>query len=158
LRIRFSREVHPDSIQPGIVDVLLYMGGGIICGDVKHLTGALRPDRDASGNTIGVIYDIEKIKRERLDPGDRVHVIFRSAFVLDACCRPIDGLHVGGWVPRFEEPSHGVHHPPSPHTTPRECLKRVGAFARWASGTGIPGGNFESWFFVSDSPEQGHKK
>jgi len=157
LRIRFSRPVREATLQPGVVDVLLYMGGGSISGDVKHLTGKLKAEKDKTEKVIGLIYDFEKKKRERLDPGDRIHVIFRSAFVLDACCRPIDGLHVGGWVPRMEEAEKYVDHPPAPVHIPDDCVKRVGPFANWASGTGAAGGNFESWFYVSESPDQGQK-
>jgi hypothetical protein len=131
------------------------MGGGQVSGDVKHFAGAIKPEY-VNGNLIGLKYDFERGKRERLDPGDRIHVILRSAFILDECCQPIDGAHVGGWAPFVQlEGDDPDHHPKSPIKIPKECRERIGTFAHWRSGTGSPGGNFESWFSVSESPDQG---
>jgi hypothetical protein len=152
LRIHFSRGVRPETIQPGIMDVLLYMGGGNVCGDVKHLTAKIKPYKEKN-KVHGVICEFGSLKRERLDPGDRIHIILRSAFILDECCRPLDGLHVGGWVPFRADPGPPIDHPPDRTPIPKDCEQRIGTFAAWASGTGFPGGNFESWFYVSDIKE-----
>ncbi|HTO85362.1 MAG TPA: hypothetical protein VMQ73_24290, partial [Methylomirabilota bacterium] len=36
---------------------------------------------------------------ERMNYGDRILIVVHCAFILDACCRPVDGANVGGRVP-----------------------------------------------------------
>jgi len=104
-------------------------------------------------------------KADRIDPGDRVLIQLRSAFVLDRCCRAVDGEHIGGFVPQLPDYigqwpilNHPIHPPcrrPEPHP-----------FAHWTSGNGTPGGTFESWFYVGDTEheddddddERGHRR
>ncbi|HQX54229.1 MAG TPA: hypothetical protein PLR25_30225, partial [Planctomycetaceae bacterium] len=79
-----------------------------------------------------------------------VLIIVRTDFILDTCCRPVDGNHVGGMVPLIQ-----VGSPPNPTNT--DCVPAIGEncqqshspFRRRESGNGTPGGTFESWFFTS---------
>jgi hypothetical protein len=78
--------------------------------------------------------------RETLQEDDRVHITVRTAFLLDRCCRPVDGTHVGGRVPLI-----GEHHP---HPRPW-CGSPPSGVSPWTSGSGAGGDVFESWFFVA---------
>jgi hypothetical protein len=89
-------------------------------------------------------------------------IIIRGDFILDACCRPIDGNHVGGRVPQLpayvkpetEQPAQqgrGAqdargHHEPCKEPAP--CVNPPGGIGPWTSGNGTVGGTFESWFYV----------
>jgi hypothetical protein len=87
---------------------------------------------------------------ERPRPGDRIVVIVRCDFLLDACCRPVDGNHVGGRVAyvggaggKGDPAEHAKGHPP----------EAVCAGLRAASGIGSFGGSFESWFYIARDKE-----
>ena len=85
---------------------------------------------------------------ESLQDGDRVLITIRTPFILDRCCRPVDGTHVGGRVPLLPS-CKPVHHEPDLCSTPPS-----GA-GPWTSGTGTGAGVFESWFFVRENHERG---
>jgi hypothetical protein len=73
-----------------------------------------------------------------------VLIIVRSAFLLDDCCRPVDGAHVGGRVPVL------AGSPPASQTPQRTvCDFPPGGIGPWTSGAGAA--NFESWFWI-DKP------
>ncbi len=159
LRVKFTRAVRAETIRPGVFDVFLLGGGGSIQGDVKHLPGEVKPDfMDPAGNPHGLRYDFtgprySGTRNERLSSDDRVLVVLRGAFVLDHCCQPVDGAHVGGWVPLLEDgmaPSGAIPGPPA------ACAERRGTYGLWTSGNGLPGANFESWFTVLN-PDAGQK-
>lgn len=84
-------------------------------------------------------------ENERVDPGDRVVFVLRSDFILDGCCMPVDGTHVGGRIPAV--PPAGT---PSPVRVPPVgvCRTPPRRFGAWTSGDGAGGGTFESWLFV----------
>jgi hypothetical protein len=94
--------------------------------------------------------------RETLQDGDRVLITVRAAFILDHCCRPVDGTNVGGRVPFIgqakadaeTETDHG--HDPKPEPDPTGCLVPPSGIGPWTSGTGAGGDVFESWFFVTE--------
>jgi hypothetical protein len=94
--------------------------------------------------------------RETLQDGDRVLITVRAAFILDHCCRPVDGTNVGGRVPFIgrakadaeTETDHG--HDPKPEPEPTGCLVPPTGIGPWTSGTGAGGDVFESWFFVTE--------
>ena len=69
------------------------------------------------------------------EPGDRVVVVVRSAFILDECCRPVDGLNVGGRVPYRPNEKH---HPESPEPIEpcRHCQVPPWGYAPWSSAMG----------------------
>jgi len=78
-----------------------------------------------------------------------VFIVVRTDFILDRCCRPVDGNHTGGRVPllpAFHEnkPEAGM---PKYATT---CIDPPRRYGSWTSGNGSPGGAFESWFYIED--------
>ncbi|MGE0853110.1 MAG: hypothetical protein AB7O44_26450 [Hyphomicrobiaceae bacterium] len=96
LEIHFSRPVHAETVTPGIMDVWILRGGRGYAGAVQLVQGGFLP-LDATGLVDRILW------RARTDetpqPEDRILIILRCDFILDACCRPVDGNHVGGRVP-----------------------------------------------------------
>jgi hypothetical protein len=140
LVVEFSRAILPETVTKGVFDVIVFEGGKGRHGGMYYLDGEVTvPD-----NRHVVFRDLSE---ETLEHDDRVMIVVRTDFILDECCRPVDGNHVGGLVPLLDgfaqnRPQNGA--PPRPaacHQPPR----RYGA---WTSGNGTPGGTFESWFYI----------
>ena len=154
LKIQFSHGVHPATLRPGVIDLWVIQGGGGRRGDIYGLPLEIEPG-DKTGelaHSVTVRLHARAHRGDRIDPGDRVLLVLRSAFVLDHCCRAIDGEHLGGLVPQLPEYVdrwHNLHHPIHPPCRPPEPHP----FAPWTSGNGTPGGNFESWFYVGDDDQ-----
>ena len=85
---------------------------------------------------------------ETLEPGDRVLVMLRADFILDECCRPVDGENTGGRVPLLPEYAERFGLYPLRH--PHECCVPPKGYGAWTSGNGTPGGTFESWFYIRE--------
>ena len=86
---------------------------------------------------------------EKMDYGDRILIQVRCEFLLDRCCRPVDGAHVGGRVP----PLPGTIKPQSMPPVP-DCAIPPWGYAPWTSGSGVPGSNFESWLTIFEPNSQ----
>lgn len=149
LTIEFSDEVRTATLRRGVIDVWVIQGGNGRRGDIYNVpidVEPSHPDREFSRAVRAVVLGN---RGDRIDPGDRVLVQLRSGFVLDRCCRAVDGDHVGGLVaqlPDCAERWQPTCRPPVIHCVPPEPSP-----ARpWVSGNGTPGGNFESWFYVGD--------
>jgi hypothetical protein len=74
-----------------------------------------------------------------------VLVTVRTPFILDRCCRPVDGLHVGGRVPILPGYAEGEC---APWPDPDDCALPPSGIGPWTTGTGTGAGVFESWFYV----------
>jgi hypothetical protein len=140
LEVRFSGPVHTATLREGVVDLFLYEGGRGFVGEVKHVQGEFV---DLPGDRFTDRFRYRHSGDERFNPGDRLLVVIRAAFVLDRCCRPLDGTHVGGLVPLIDGYKPGQGGPP-----PLPCPTPPSGTGAWTSGSGTPGGSFESWFFV----------
>lgn len=109
---------------------------------------------------------------------DRIMIALRGDFVLDKCCQPLDGNHVGGRVPllpqeEYERPrglreqlakvcksdgfaDHDYNYDRmitndvqhAANNLITECHQTHWKHANLTSGNGVPGGTFESWFFT----------
>lgn len=160
LAVHFSRPVLTETLRRGVVDLWVVKGGTGESAGIVHMQGDYaRPF--LQGRTTTVLR-YQQTSGETLNEGDRVLVIVRADFILDECCRPVDGNHVGGRIPLL--PQYAA--PPAPAPTPPpsesdttappepadagadECVSPPGRFGPWTSGTGTPGGTFESWFYV----------
>ena len=143
LRMRFSKDVHASCLTRGIVDVQVTEAGHGRAD--TYLMGGHIEDRKAEGFTRQLRW--RQTSRESLQDGDRVLITIRTPFILDRCCRPVDGTHVGGRVPLLPS-CEPAHHEPDLCSTPPS-----GA-GPWTSGTGTGAGVFESWFFVRENHEK----
>jgi hypothetical protein len=144
LEIRFSRPIHASTIKPGVVDVWCLTGGRGVAGQITHIEGSYVALPE-TGMVDRIVY--RDVTDERPRPGDRILVSVRCDFLLDACCRPVDGNHVGGRVPYLGTPAVGLDPgDKAPGSVP--CVSNPAHPGPWTSGNGVPGGNFESWFFI----------
>jgi hypothetical protein len=139
LAVRFSAGVHTGSLLDGVIEVQVIEGGGGRNSDTWYIAGQLvKPNTEF---TDWVRY--RQRTDETLQRGDRVIITVRTPFILDRCCRPVDGGHVGGRVPLLA----GQSHPAVQHAF---CQTPPSGIGPWTSGTGTGAGNFESWFFIEE--------
>lgn len=153
LVVRFSSGVRTDTLRPGVVELQVieggsgrnastwYMGGRFAEPDTGSDTGS---DTEAACGEFTDRFRYRQTTRETLQDGDRVLITVRAAFILDRCCRPVDGTHVGGRVPTIDDhntrsAAHGGG-----------CDLPPSGIGPWTSGTGAGGDVFESWFFVKE--------
>lgn len=142
LVVRFSSDVRTDTLRPGVVELQVIEGGSGRNASTWYMGGTFaEPDAECGEFTQEFRY--RQTTRETLQDGDRVMITIRAAFILDRCCRPVDGTHVGGRVPTIDADTDasaaraGCDLPPS-------------GIGPWTSGTGAGGDVFESWFFVKE--------
>jgi hypothetical protein len=136
IEVRFSRPVQVASLQRGVVELAaLEAGGGRsagtyeVRGEFYGLPSAELTDRFVYRST----------SDETFQYGDRVIITIRGDFIVDECCRAIDGNHIGGAVPTLETcPVSPVRVPTRP-----ACPHR-------SSGNGTEGGDFVSWILVAE--------
>ncbi len=140
LRVHFSKDVHTRCLTRGVVDVQVAEGGRGRHADMYFVDGRIE-DRTDEEFTRRLRW--RQTSGESLQDGDRVLITVRTPFILDRCCRPVDGTHVGGRVPLLPgyEP---LHHEPD------FCRTPPSGAGPWTSGTGTGAGVFESWFFVRE--------
>jgi hypothetical protein len=153
LEIRLSRPVLTETLRPGVVDVWRVQGGAGLRGVISNVEGSFV---NLTGATTDRFF-FRDDSGESLNRGDRILVIVRCDFILDRCCRPVDGNHTGGRIPQIEsyvtesskDRKNGVQTP--------ACVKPPGGCGPWTSGNGQPGSSFESWFYIGDPKEGAYK-
>jgi hypothetical protein len=164
IEVVFSRPVYAETLTRGVVDLWRIQGGRGLRGVVSQIEGDY-VGKPESGLITSFRYRDES--GETLNDGDRILIVIRGDFILDACCRPVDGNHVGGRVPQleaFRKPyteapggeqvdergkyPHGGRHRHDDCEVPVPCPAPPGGIGPWTSGNGTAGGTFESWFYV----------
>lgn len=140
--VRFSRPVLTESFRPGVIELNHFHGGDGVRGVVQFIDVDYR-DLDPAEEQSDVLR-FRQTSRESLQFGDRVVIRINTPFILDACCKPVDGLHVGGMVSILPE-YHAFERP-----RPSLCETPPGGIGPWHSGYGGSPGVFESWFFVKE--------
>ena len=144
LTIEFSRPILTETVTKGVVDVLVFEGGKGRHSGIYYIDGEVTtPD-----NRHIVFKDLSE---EMLEYGDRIVVLVRTDFILDECCRPVDGNHTGGRVPLLESFAENV--PQYAVPSPALCVDPPRRYGAWTSGNGTPGGTFESWFYIRRPPK-----
>jgi hypothetical protein len=141
LRVHFSNDVHARCLTRGVVDVQVTERGPRA--ETYVMDGRIEDRKE--GFTRHLRW--RQTSRESLQEGDQVLITIRTPFILDRCCRPVDGIHVGGRVPLLAgcEPAH---------REPDFCTTPPPGVGPWTSGTGTGAGVFESWFFITESYEK----
>ncbi len=147
LRLCFSQDVQASSLTTGIVDVQVAEAGDGHRAHAYLLDGRIEDRRDRTAGALTRQLRWRQTSREFLRDGDRVLITVRTPFILDRCCRPVDGAHVGGRVPLLGG-CKPAHHEPEP------CDAPPSGADPWTSGTGTGAGVFQSWFFVRDHHEK----
>jgi hypothetical protein len=162
LVVRFSDDVRVDSLDPGVVEVQVIEGGAGRNANTWYMGGKFEEPDEGQEYTKHFRY--RQTTRETLQDGDRVLVSVRAAFILDRCCRPVDGTNVGGKVPyiggRTDAEASGWTDPEAqtgelpdlePTPVPKDgCRVPPSGIGPWTSGTGLGGDVFESWFFITE--------
>ena len=155
IEVTFSRPVYAETLTRGVVELWRVQGGRGLRGMISNIEGRY-VGKPASGLITSFKYRDES--GETLNDGDRVLIIIRGDFILDACCRPLDGNHVGGRVPQLaayksQAKPHDKHH--DKHHGEQgcdgddgPCRLPPGGIGPWKSGNGTVGGTFESWFYI----------
>jgi hypothetical protein len=75
-------------------------------------------------------------------------IVVRCGFILDECCRPVDGLNVGGRVPQIGNDFMPCDQEKPKPENPAPCENPPWGYAPWTSGNGTGGGTFESWIYL----------
>jgi hypothetical protein len=143
LVVRLSDDIRVDSLQPGVVEIQVIEGGSGRNASTWYMGGSFEEPGGAD-HEFTQRFRYRQTTREVLQDGDRVLITVRAAFILDRCCRPVDGTHVGGKVPMIE-PATGES-----VLTDYGCKLPPSGVGPWTSGTGAGGDVFESWFFVKE--------
>jgi hypothetical protein len=150
LRVHFSRPVRKETIFDGIADLWVIHDERLA--EVTSLEGELQVEPGAGEFTRHLVF--RQALKERLQDGDRLLFTLRTPHILDRCCRPVDGAHVGGRVPRRLDPGEPDYEPVRRPVWER-CQHPPGRKGPWTSGCGLGGaGNFESWLWVREQDEE----
>jgi hypothetical protein len=139
--VRFSDRVRVNTLTDEVVDILVYTGGSGVAGTVYSKRGHFE-GLPADGFVHRFVY--RQRGDERLEHGDRVLIQIKADFILDECCRAVDGNHIGGRVPLLPDYS------PFDAKRPVGCDISPDRPGAWVSGNGTPGGTFETWFVVEN--------
>lgn len=142
LVVRFSDDIRVDCLDPGVVEVQVIEGGAGRNANTWYMGGTFA--EPTGGEEFTREFRYRQTTRETLQDGDRVLVTVRAAFLLDRCCRPVDGTNVGGKVPYLGAEADGQTHPRP------GCAVPPSGVGPWTSGTGAGGDVFESWFFITE--------
>ncbi|MGN9908583.1 hypothetical protein ACTMTJ_13655 [Phytohabitans sp. LJ34] len=149
LVIRFSDDIRVDSLRRGVIDIQVIEGGAGKNADSWFMGGEFTglPKTEFTRE-----FRFRQTTRETLQDDDRVLITVRSAFLLDRCCRPVDGTHVGGKVPYLRPRSEkdADAEPDVDTATDVGCALPPSGIGPWTSGVGLGGDVFESWFFVRE--------
>ena len=145
LEIHFSRPILTSSLQPGVVELWRVEGGSGRSSGFSKIVGEFAPM--AGADTTVLRY--RQTDEEKMNYGDRILIQVRCAFILDRCCRPVDGAHVGGRVPVLQP---NKIKPQSAPPTP-DCTIPPWGYGPWTSGSGAPGSNFDSWLTIFEPPK-----
>jgi hypothetical protein len=140
IELHFSKPVYAETLQPGVVDLWRVQAGKGLAGVISQIEGSY-VDKPDSGLVDSIKFRDDS--GETLNHGDRILIQVRANFILDACCRPVDGEHVGGLVPQLAAYKDAVEAKCLPPRPP--CANRL---QPWTSGNGRPGAPFDSWFFI----------
>jgi hypothetical protein len=134
LEVHFSRPVQVASLRPGVVELTGIDVGAGRSGTVYDIEGEFvgLPTSDLTDH-----FTYRRTTGETLQFGDRVVITVRGDFILDECCRAVDGNHIGGAVPVSGSAEYAPQSAPD-----RLCPPRP-------SGDGGEGGDFASWIYVA---------
>ena len=149
LVVRFSDDIRVDSLQPGVVDIQVIEGGAGRNADTWFMGGKFEEPGE-TGDEFTQGFRFRQTTRETLQDGDRVMITVRAAFILDRCCRPVDGTNVGGKVPYIRGAREAEAGDEPEAETYGGCELPPSGIGPWTSGTGAGGDVFESWFFITE--------
>jgi hypothetical protein len=148
--IEFSRPVHISSLKRGVIELWRIEGGRGRSGYLSEISGKFEDLDGLPASAMVKSLRYRQTDEENLDFGDRILIIVRCAFILDSCCRPVDGANVGGRVP----PSSNAIDPGTAVDPLVDCVIPPWGYAPWTSGSGSPGSSFESWIVIAEHDDK----
>jgi hypothetical protein len=148
LEIRFTRGLRREGFVDPVLQVYVTERGGGRSANVYELRGEFGDMTLESGLVTSVRW--HQTSDETLQYEDLVTITLRAPMLLDRCCRPLQGLNVGGRVPLLPEYKHLRSGEPPDH-----CERPPFRAGPW---TTHGEGNFESWFFVRGRDEKPRKE
>jgi hypothetical protein len=131
-----SRGVRVDTLRAGVVELTAIESDSGRSGSIYNIEGEF--DALPSDGLVEE-FTYRRVTGETLQLGDRLLVTVRGDFVLDECCRALDGNHIGGGVPVTAS-----DYTPVEALVTRNCPPRP-------SGDGTEGGDFVSWLYVTSN-------
>jgi hypothetical protein len=139
LEIRFTRGIRAEGLVDPVLQIYVTERGGGRSANVYELRGEF-VDVPSSGLVTSLRY--RQTSDESLQYGDLVTITLRAPMLLDRCCRPLEGLNLGGRVPLLDDYEHlrAVDEPDW-------CRQPPFRAGPWTTH-GV--GNFESWFFIRE--------
>jgi hypothetical protein len=153
MEVRFSKEVLISSITRGVVDMWVVEGGATRRSGIYSLE--VEYDLPDASEVWTDRLKFHYAGDENLDPGDRLLITIRGGFILDRCCRPVNGINTGGRTPLIPGDDYKKF---ARETKLPKCISPPPGFGPWYSGVASPGGgNFEGWFFVEDDHNDDEK-
>ena len=144
LGLRFSRPVRAATLVDGVVNLVVYEGGGGRRDAWYFKEVRLEPTPPGAELVTEVM--VRVAQPEGFQERDRVLLRVRCDFVLDDCCRAVSGAHLGGGVPFDQTLAKGDATHPEPPQLP--CPHPPDRGGPWRSGNGAEGGMWESWIHV----------
>jgi len=145
LVVHFTRPVHRSTVKRGTVDVWRVKGGLGQRGNIENVDVALTMLPEGSPMIDRIV--IRNATDESPDSGDRVLIQVRTDQILDACCRAVDGEHIGGRVPVLTEFAAASQAQITEAEKDEVCRWQPPAGGPWRSGNQLQGGDFVSWFY-----------
>jgi hypothetical protein len=145
--VHFSRPVLSETLRRGVIDVYQVESRSTRHPNIIELRGEIEHSHHPT--TRRLRYRLPHLE-ECPEPGDRIVIVVRGAFILDECCRPVDGLNVGGRVPYVDDEGRPWPDDRHPALHGEHCPTPPWGYGPWASGNGTGGGTFEGWFYVEE--------
>jgi len=135
--VRFSRPVRIGTISTGVVDLIVYEGGGGRREGwyFKEVSVDAMPLTDNQELCTEMV--VKALQPEGFQDGDRVSLVIKASFLLDECGRAVSGAHLGGAVPYEPVLTTVADQHPQPSAPPS-----LGLVER------VEGGDFQSWITV----------
>lgn len=155
LEVRVSRPVRTETVLArGNVTLDRCTGGGGIRGLWACVSGHVTVEHPGHAYTDRFWFKVGP-RPDDFDEGDQLRLTIHSDFVLDKCCRPLDGNNVGGLVPVLPDAPDPLDDQPRPALTIGVlCPHPPEHDGAWTSGVRHPGGDFVTWVFVGpDQPD-----
>jgi hypothetical protein len=154
LMVTFSRPIFTSSIKPGVIDLWSVQGGAGRAADIFNLAAEYVDLPDPAQEPTVDRIRFRTTSDESPNPGDRVIITIRTSRLIDECCRPVDGAFTRVAFIQDEEFETYQH-----ETEFAECVSPPPfGYGPWSSGTGSPGANFESWFYIKANERPASKQ
>lgn len=152
--VTFSRPILTSSIKPGVIDLWSIQGGAGRAADIFNLAAEYVDLPDPAQEPTVDRIRFRTMSDESPNPSDRVMITIRTSRLIDECCRPVDGAFTRVAFVDEEE-----FEPYQQETEFSECVSPPPfGYGPWASGTGSPGANFESWFYIKANERPASKQ